>query len=194
MIEPLEKVLADVGRFPQERQRDAADCILRTLRMDAKTFAKLDRWRQEDEEKPPLRWSKATVGRLSSPLNRRRTLRPHSKKTQAPISPPTSFGSVSMRSELQLLPLFRLEKLVAFEHACDGSGVLGAEFICFQPNACGDLLIYLFGDVFAAYVAFVDRHYRSIRSGLRLPILRGQKNRGGMRKSRHERGPCAFMI
>jgi hypothetical protein len=54
MSEALEKALADVRRFPEARQRDAADCIMRTLLMDARTFAKLDRWRQEDAERQPI--------------------------------------------------------------------------------------------------------------------------------------------
>ena len=53
----LEKVLADVRRFPEARQRDAADCIRRRLDMDAKTFAKLDRWREKEEQEPPLEFS-----------------------------------------------------------------------------------------------------------------------------------------
>ena len=54
MSQTLEKALADVRRFPEARQRDAADCILGTLHMNAETFAKLDRWREKEEQEPPL--------------------------------------------------------------------------------------------------------------------------------------------
>jgi hypothetical protein len=52
MADDVKRVLEDVRRFPEDRQRDAADCIVRTLGMDEAAFADIDRRWKEYAETP----------------------------------------------------------------------------------------------------------------------------------------------